>query len=410
MKKSKIYLISLAALLLIVIVWIVAGSGPEKETTVEVTVKSGRFDILVTTTGELEAKSSEKIMGPVNLRDFRIWQVKIEDIIPDGTVVDSSEYVATLDRTELVNKMKDEPTMTHFENLEGESWWWVHESNVKTTAIVLDTFLDIYGRFPYAEKIARWLTTATQQKRYLSTQEHIRLFMAFEKYFQVFEKETPNFVADVLFNKKSKVTQTFSGRELNTHTNAVYLKEYKPGKTVDVEFKKKGTGILYYLLRLKYYPIGAIPEVNRGFAVQKTYKTLDGRPIANNTFKAGEKYIVEINIDTAQERSFVMLDDPLPSGMMVLNPTFKTTDRLDREKSSRDSSWSGYWGNFYRSEIYFDRVIVFADYLTAGKHTWKYLVIAANPGDFDVPNTVVQEMYNPEVFGRNANRSIKIEH
>lgn len=108
MKKSKVYLISLAALLLIVIVWIVAGSGPEKETTVKVPVKSGRFDITVTTTGELEAKSSEKIMGPVNLRDFRIWQVKIEDIIPDGTVVDSGDYIATLDRTDLVNKMKDQ--------------------------------------------------------------------------------------------------------------------------------------------------------------------------------------------------------------------------------------------------------------------------------------------------------------
>jgi HlyD family secretion protein len=108
MKKSKIYLISLAALLLIVIIWIIAGSGPEKETTVKVPVKFGKFDITVTTTGELEAKSSEKIMGPVNLRDFRIWQVKIEDIIPDGTVVDSGEYIATLDRTELVNKMKDQ--------------------------------------------------------------------------------------------------------------------------------------------------------------------------------------------------------------------------------------------------------------------------------------------------------------
>ncbi len=108
MKKSKVYLISLAALLLIVIIWIVTGSGPETEATVEVPVKSGKFDIMVTTTGELEAKSSEKIMGPVNLRDFRIWQVKIEDIIPDGTVVDSGDYVATLDRTELVNKMKDQ--------------------------------------------------------------------------------------------------------------------------------------------------------------------------------------------------------------------------------------------------------------------------------------------------------------
>ncbi len=108
MKKSKIYLISLAAVLLIVIIWIIAGSGPDKETTVKVPVKFGKFDITVTTTGELEAKSSEKINGPVNLRDFRIWQIKIEDIIPDGTVVDSGEYIATLDRTELVNKMKDQ--------------------------------------------------------------------------------------------------------------------------------------------------------------------------------------------------------------------------------------------------------------------------------------------------------------
>jgi HlyD family secretion protein len=108
MKKSRIYLISLAALLLIVIIWIFAGRGPDKETTVKVPVKFGEFDITVTTTGELEAKSSEKINGPVNLRDFRIWQIKIEDIIPDGTVVDSGEYIATLDRTELVNKMKDQ--------------------------------------------------------------------------------------------------------------------------------------------------------------------------------------------------------------------------------------------------------------------------------------------------------------
>lgn len=108
MKKSKIYLISLAAVLLIVIIWIIAGSGPDKETTVKVPAKFGKFDITVTTTGELEAKSSEKINGPVNLRDFRIWQVKIEDIIPDGTVVDSGDYIATLDRSELVNKMKDQ--------------------------------------------------------------------------------------------------------------------------------------------------------------------------------------------------------------------------------------------------------------------------------------------------------------
>jgi multidrug efflux pump subunit AcrA (membrane-fusion protein) len=108
MKKSRAYLISLGVLLLIVIVWIFTGTDEKQETTVKVPVKSGKFEIIVTTTGELEAISSEKILGPDNLRDFRIFEVKIEDIIPDGTVVDSGEFIASLDRTDLVNKMKDQ--------------------------------------------------------------------------------------------------------------------------------------------------------------------------------------------------------------------------------------------------------------------------------------------------------------
>lgn len=108
MKKSRIYISIFGIIFLAIIIWIIIGPEKDKETTLKVPVKSGLFEILVTTTGELEAKSSEKIYGPIGLRDFRIWQIKIEDIIPDGTVVDSGEYVASLDRTELVNKMKDQ--------------------------------------------------------------------------------------------------------------------------------------------------------------------------------------------------------------------------------------------------------------------------------------------------------------
>ena len=108
MKKSRVYIGLFGIIFLAVIIWIIIGPKKEKETTLKVPVKFGSFEITVTTTGELEAKSSEKIFGPIGLRDFRIWQIKIEDIIPDGTVVDSGDYVASLDRTELVNKIKDQ--------------------------------------------------------------------------------------------------------------------------------------------------------------------------------------------------------------------------------------------------------------------------------------------------------------
>lgn len=70
-------------------------------------VEYGDFNINVTTTGELEAMSSENILGPTGLREVRIWQVQISDIIAEGTIVDSGQYVATLDRTEITNRMKD---------------------------------------------------------------------------------------------------------------------------------------------------------------------------------------------------------------------------------------------------------------------------------------------------------------
>jgi len=91
----------------IFVVWYFMGSSESKDENILVPVKNGQFVINVTTTGELEAKSSEKIYGPSGLRSVRIWNVKIEDIIPDGTVVDSGQYVATLDRTEISNRLKD---------------------------------------------------------------------------------------------------------------------------------------------------------------------------------------------------------------------------------------------------------------------------------------------------------------
>lgn len=100
-----------AALILVgLLIWRMFRPSVSDDTIVEVAVQKGTFVISVTTTGELDAKSSEKIYGPSQsaLRDARIWQLKIDDIIPDGTVVDSGDYVAQLDRTELTNKIKDQ--------------------------------------------------------------------------------------------------------------------------------------------------------------------------------------------------------------------------------------------------------------------------------------------------------------
>ncbi|MBI3219984.1 MAG: HlyD family efflux transporter periplasmic adaptor subunit [Bacteroidetes bacterium] len=67
-------------------------------------VKKGEFRLEVETTGELEAKNSVKIMGPGSVRQFQIWEVTLQNIVDEGTVVKKGDWVATLDRSEFQTK------------------------------------------------------------------------------------------------------------------------------------------------------------------------------------------------------------------------------------------------------------------------------------------------------------------
>lgn len=70
----------------------------------------GNFEILVSTTGELQAENSTDIEGPQGLggRNMRFRDITIQDLIPEGTVVRKGDYVATLDRSDADNSLKDE--------------------------------------------------------------------------------------------------------------------------------------------------------------------------------------------------------------------------------------------------------------------------------------------------------------
>ena len=72
--------------------------------------KKGEFEIVVTTTGELEAEKSTDIQGPLGMesRNLRMSNITISDLVPEGTNVKAGDYIATLDKTSASNTLKDE--------------------------------------------------------------------------------------------------------------------------------------------------------------------------------------------------------------------------------------------------------------------------------------------------------------
>ncbi|HLF35238.1 MAG TPA: HlyD family efflux transporter periplasmic adaptor subunit [Cyclobacteriaceae bacterium] len=106
MKKYSLIVIGI---IVVAVVAFFAFSGTKKVENHDIIlpVKRGKFTIDINTSGELEAKNSVKIKGPARLRDFRINQLTINNIIDEGTIVKKGDWIADLDRSEFNTRLMD---------------------------------------------------------------------------------------------------------------------------------------------------------------------------------------------------------------------------------------------------------------------------------------------------------------
>lgn len=67
----------------------------------------GEFRSVVNNTGEVRAKNSIDIRGPSNAPNIGVWQMKITNIVEEGKLVKEGDFVAELDKSEVMQKIKD---------------------------------------------------------------------------------------------------------------------------------------------------------------------------------------------------------------------------------------------------------------------------------------------------------------
>jgi HlyD family secretion protein len=111
MKRTTLIIAGIVVVVAVVAMIIIGKKSAKKDlSTLYANVEKGQFDILVTTTGELQAEFSTDIRGPemTQSRNIRSMDIKIQDLVPEGTEVKEGDFVASLDRTTFDNSLKDE--------------------------------------------------------------------------------------------------------------------------------------------------------------------------------------------------------------------------------------------------------------------------------------------------------------
>ena len=95
--KRKLLIFGAPAILILVLAYFYFGGSSDADGNLTIKVKKGEFVSEVVTSGEAQSNSLQNIKGPSNLRKFRLREVKIQDLIPEGTVVSKGDYIGRLD-------------------------------------------------------------------------------------------------------------------------------------------------------------------------------------------------------------------------------------------------------------------------------------------------------------------------
>ena len=140
---------------------------------------------------------------------------------------------------------------------------------------------------------------------------------------------------------------------------------------------------------------------DKGFKVTKQVKNTDGSEV----IKVGDLVKVTLAVDVARSQKYMVLDDPLPAGLMAVNSAFKTEETIppgeEREEEPFDyfsaDGTMRFRPNYF--EIREDRVLAFRDQVYPGSYRFEYYARAVCEGAFVMPSSKAAAMYSPGVEG-----------
>ena len=104
-EKHKLIILAAALLLIALAVWMVTKSGISHSIHV---VRRGTFEKIIETKGEIQGKNAINILISDIFKDpdIQIWDFKIKDLVPEGTIVKKGDWVASLDQVNLNQRLQ----------------------------------------------------------------------------------------------------------------------------------------------------------------------------------------------------------------------------------------------------------------------------------------------------------------
>lgn len=317
------------------------------------------------------------------------------------------------------NRVAETAAGAHFVTAYDDGAQVLLHSDRRADGIALEALIEARPKSDLVAKVTRGLLDHRTKGHWGSTQENAFILLALDRYFRVYEKETPDFVARVWLGDGYVGDHAFRGRtteRVHFEVPMGVLTE-SPGPEPLVLQRDGAAGRLYWRAGLRYAPKRlSLEPADYGFAVERQYEAIDDpRDVTRGDdgtwrIRAGARVRVRVTMVAPMRRYHVALVDPLPAGLEVQNPELATTGTLPQDPNDTQAPYWWWWRTWYEHEnLRDDRVEAFASLLWDGVFDYTYVARATTPGRYVVPPAKAEEMYHPETFGRSGTDRVVIE-
>lgn len=277
------------------------------------------------------------------------------------------------------------------------------DTSTRTSAMVLLALLTARPDHPQVEPLARNLTSLRAGGRLWNTQENAYAMLGLAGYARSREAVVPRLTAHAWIGPEHTLTREIQGTRLASATADASLADLLQAPTPEVTLGRVGEGRLYYRVGMTWTPEKEQDRaVAAGIAVETKLRDGDGRVVEGDAIAPGTLLALDVTLTVDQRVDYIAVDMPLPAGLEGIDTSIGKGRRAMVVGGKR--AW---WAS--HEEIRRDRALLFADQLGPGSHTHTIYLRAATPGTFEMPPTVAQSMYFPEISGHTARRQVVIE-
>ncbi|MCX9103439.1 alpha-2-macroglobulin family protein [Aeromonas veronii] len=194
---------------------------------------------------------------------------------------------------------------------------------------------------------------------------------------------------------QAKVTSSFGSGSLS---GSAPLQQGAPEALAASTVTNEGKGSLYVQRTLVGYPEQAPARISKGMSVTRSWFNSDGQRFDPAKVKVGDLVVVRLNVSSESAVPDALLVEMVPAGFELENPALGNSIKLEELSIEGKPAWQSEWNDYLKHQEFRDDRYTAALELSEGSNQQLvYLMRAVTPGRYQVPPTLVEDMYRPEL-------------